>query len=274
VSLRSKIIATSHEAPYKRAKWGRFARMYFRLMEKIFLRSSVLLTSVSKPLSDYYYQKYGREVHYVPNGVDIESQCNYEAADELLDRFGIKGEYLFFAARRIIPTKGCHTFLEALRLSNYQGQVVIAGEDVHGSTYMDEIREASQGLAVKFIGFVRDKPTLMALISRAKFFIFPSEIEGLSIMLLEVASIGTTPMICSDIPENKQVFDDSQVLFFGNRDTGDLARKLDWACENEESMATRAIAAKKQVVSDFSTKRVALRYDELYRQLLSQTNIQ
>ena len=198
-------------------------------MESFFVRSKALLTSVSKPLANYYNRTYQREVHYVPNGVDIDQNRNADAAEKLLKDHGVEGSFLFFAARRIMSTKGCHTFLKAMKKLNYRGPIVIAGQGSHTVAYMNLIKTLAKGMDVKFIGYVDDKATLMSLIERSKYFLFPSETEGLSLMLLEVASIGTTPLICSDIPENTQVFTDEEVLFFRNKDADDLAEKFSWA---------------------------------------------
>lgn len=269
LSWKGKVIATSHEAPYLRDKWSAVGRAYFRFMESVFIRSSATLTSVSKPLADYYFQTYQREVLYLPNGVDLDPRRNDQAAETLLRAHGVEGDFLFFAARRIMSTKGCHTFLQAMKKINYQGPIVIAGQESHGAPYLQLIKSLAKGLNVKFIGFVGDRPTLMALVERARYFIFPSELEGLSLMLLEVGSTGITPLICSDIPQNTQVFSDREVLFFRNKDVDDLAEKFQWAENHPEEMATKMKQAKDWVYQEYSSEVFATRYDTLYQQVIN-----
>lgn len=268
LSWKSKIIATSHEAPYKRDKWKFIGKTYFRLMESLFMRSPATLTSVSKPLAEYYQRTFNREVNYLPNGVDIDPRRDFAAADACLARHGVEGEFIFFAARRIMSTKGCHTLLKAMQAVGYKGTIVIAGEDSHGTAYMESIRSLAKTLNVKFIGFISSKPMLMALIARAKFFMFPSEIEGLSLMLLEVASNGATPLICSDIPENTQVFTDKEVLFFRNKDVNDLAEKFNWAQQHPEEMAERMERAEAFVRQNYASEISVARYNKLYKEIL------
>ena len=267
--LKSKVIATSQEAPYVRDKWNAVGKAYFHMMEWFFIHSSALLTSVSKPLADYYYDRYRRDVHYVPNGVDIYDDRNFKEAKAILDKHGVKGEYIFFAARRIMSTKGCHTFLAGLKKINYQGTVVIAGQASHATAYMEKIKKLSEGLDVKFIGYVGKKDTLMALVEMAELFIFPSETEGLSLMLLEVGSTAQTPLICSDIPENTQVFSNDEVLFFRNKDSDDFAQKFQWAQKHPDEMAERSKAARERVIEEYSSQVVADTYDSLYVKLLN-----
>lgn len=264
---RGKVIATSHEAPYIRDKWSAVGKRYFRLMEKMFVKSSAMLTSVSKPLADYYNKTYGSNVRYVPNGVELSDERDFDAAQAILDEFNVEGPYILFAARRIMSTKGCHTFLKAMQQVQYKGTIIIAGEAMHASAYMKEIERLSEGLNVKMVGFVKGIPKLMALIEKADLFIFPSEIEGLSIMLLEVGSTGVTPLICSDIPENTQVFTDEHILFFENKNVEDLAEKFEWAVAHPEEMKQKALAARQHVIDQYSSQALAMKYDALFQEL-------
>ncbi|MBK8505586.1 MAG: glycosyltransferase family 4 protein [Saprospiraceae bacterium] len=267
LALRSKIVATSQEAPYVRDKWSQLGKTYFRLMEKIFMKSPAELTSVSKPLAEYYEKQYHRSVHFIPNGVDIITERADDSVQEILQ--GIKRkEYFFFAARRIMSTKGLHTFLKAMQKINHQGPIIIAGQDSHAISYMKEIRNLTNGLMVTFIGYISDRPTLLTLIENAKFFVFPSETEGLSLMLLEAASAGMTPIICSDIPENLQVFTDEEVIYFRNKDAADLAEKITWAEINSEETLLRADRARAKVLENYSSRSIAKQYDQLYTQIL------
>ncbi len=83
-------------------------------------------------------------------------------------------------------------------------------------------------------------------------------------MLLEVGSTGKTPLICSDIPENTQVFSDEEVLFFKNKDAADLMQKLRWAEAHPEEMKEKMKKACKRVVTEYPSSVSANRYDELY----------
>ncbi|MEM6631497.1 MAG: glycosyltransferase family 4 protein [Bacteroidota bacterium] len=263
LSKRFKCIATSHEAPYKRDKWSALGKYFFRKMEKTFIRSHAKLTSISKPLSDYYFETYHRDVQFIPNGVDLSVEPDGAAADEVLSKFGINGPFVFFAARRIMGTKGCHHMLKALKRINYSGDIVIAGDTDQLPAYTKELKQLSKGLNVHFIGYISSKAQLMALVQKAHIFCFPSETEGMSIMLLEVGSIGT-PLIASDIPENTAVFNSEDLLFFSNKDHLDLAEKFKWALDNYEAMNEKAEVARDKVHTHYSREVVALHYARLY----------
>jgi len=164
-------------------------------------------------------------------------------------------------------TKGCHTMLEALAFMKYRGQVFIAGE-LDESKYLRLLRKLSEGLNVHFLGFVEPLSVLLALIERAELFIFPSETEGMSLMLLEVASIGT-PIIASNIPENTSVFKGTEVLYFEVKNKADLAEKVTYALQNKSEMKAMASKSREKVLNEYNWSTVAITYANLYNQMTS-----
>ena len=263
LKLKARVIATSQEAPYRRDKWSWLGKTYFRLMEKFFIHSGSVLTAVSLPLKQYYEERYRRKVHFVPNFVDTTPVYDDAGAEELMLKHRISHGFLLFSARRIMSTKGCHTLMAALQKINYKGQVVIIGQDSHAPEYSRKLRKLAGGLQVVFTGYVGDKPVLMSMIRKSRLFLFPSENEGMSLMLLEAASTAT-PIVASDIPENSSVFTDEEVLFFRDKSADDLALKLGLAISNPNEMASRAERARHKVKNNFSAHTVAEQYFELY----------
>jgi glycosyltransferase involved in cell wall biosynthesis len=269
--LRYKVIATSHEAPYKRDKWNRFIKMYFHLVERIFIQTSNLCTCISQPLTEYYEKKYGKKVKFIPNGInpiaaesfDFQRAVTFLPAGASLDK-----PYILFSARRIMGTKGCHTMLEALRKLGYAGQIFIAGELTHNSEYLAELKRLGATLNVHYLGFVNPLRTLLAFVKNAELFIFPSETEGMSIMLLEVASAGT-PIIASDIPENTQVFAEGEVLYFKVSDSTDLAEKIQYALSHKEEMAGYGKRCQQKVYKDYVWHNIASEYADVYKTLMN-----
>jgi glycosyltransferase involved in cell wall biosynthesis len=256
--MKYRVMVTSHARPQESEKWGRLARMLFNRNEKTVMRRASVFTAVSRKLKDYYREHYGREIHYIPNGVTIQ---------EIGPSPSMQSERpLVFAAGRIIPLKGCHTLLNALHEIRYSGPVRIIGNLDHMPTYKKELFELSKELNVEFVGLIREKVRLLELIRDAKFFIFPSYNENMSMMLLEAASV-STPIICSDIPENKVIFHDQEVLFFHSEDHQDLAEKIMWALSNAGQMAQRAGKAHAKVLAEYTYERISGEYRKLYESL-------
>jgi len=265
---KGKVIATSHESAYLRDKWSRFEKFYLQSAERVFLNSKATITSISNPLTQSYIEQTGREVIYIPNGITVNDNYKEAEAQDFLDEHELaENNYYFFAARRIMQTKGCHTMLEALDNINYKGKVVIAGDLSHAKDYVNSLQKKYQHLDVIYPGYIGDLPLLLTLIKKAKLFIFPSETEGMSIMLLEAVST-LTPIIASDIKENKEVFDDEHLTFFKDRNAKDLSDKIMSAEENEALINEKALNALHHIKTNYSWAEISKKYHNLYNQVL------
>ncbi len=262
--LRFKVVATSHEAPYKRDKWNFIQKAYFHLAEYIFIHSSNICTSISAPLTDYYEKKYNKKVYFIPNGINIMQKSHFDfklASSFIPEKASLTEPFIFFSARRLMSTKGCHTMLEALNKIQYQGQIFITGE-LKETPYLQKLKLLSINLNVFFLGFVEPLDALLALVNAAQLFVFPSEVEGMSVMLLEVASVGV-PIIASDIAENTQVFA-NEVLYFKCGNQIDLADKITYALQKPELMKALGAKAQELVYSKYLWSDISILYDKIY----------
>jgi glycosyltransferase involved in cell wall biosynthesis len=264
--LRYKVVSTAHGVPgrLKRLKWGKTARFFIRLMEYPFVYLSNFATSVSKPDTDYLKARYGRNVIYIPNGVDDTVGYDLERAREVLNQLGIEpGNYLMFAAGRIDPTKGCHIILEALRHLGNPYKLLVVGDLHQVPSYGGQLRETADKKQVVFLPPITDRELLFGMVKLAHLFIFPSTDEGMSMMLLEVASL-QTPLICSDIPENKAVMQNN-VLYFQSKNAVDLANKIDWAIHHPGEMSVLGQKARFCVEENLTWDRIVEQYENLYK---------
>ena len=98
----------------------------------------------------------------------------------------------------------------------------------------------------------------------AKLFVFPSEIEAMSMMLLEVISCGV-PVLASDIAENTEVTGESYPWLFRNADPAQLAEKLSRFLQ--QGPGPELAALRERCARDFNWTAIALRYLALYRHI-------
>lgn len=268
LKIKYRVICTSHGAEFsKLGKWGTFAKTYFKFMIFFFFRYSDYITSVSLPAAKYYGKMINKKIYYIPNGINLEEYCNVLKADLYLKKNNINSEFILFSAGRIIPIKGLHLLLNAYKKININEKCVIIGDLNQVNEYRIKINKLILDTNSKHIGFIRDKSELLGIISRSKLFIFPSLVENMSMMLLEVASI-KTPIICSDIPENIAIFDREEVLFFKSGNEYDLADKLKWALANPEEMVLKSVNAYNKVKEKYLWSDITKQYENLYQKVL------
>ena len=214
------VVVTIHGLDWKRSKWGRLARTYLRIGERMAARWADAIIVLSADTQKYFEELYGRKTYFIRNGVTPGIRRD---AEEITKRWGIeKDEYVLYLSR-LTPEKGLHYLLEAFRRVNTNKRLVIAGRMNHTSYVQDVIREAAKDSRVLMVDFVEGK-VLEELFSNCCVYVLPSDIEGMAISLLEALSYGV-PCLVSDIQENQKIAD-SYVRYFKKADAGDLAEKL------------------------------------------------
>ncbi len=262
--LRYKAVVTFHGIfSYTDPKFSRLQNLFFRFSEGLNMRWANVVVSVSETDKDYIFQKYKRIVEYIPNGMTVNINQSPTAIH------GKQEEYIFFAAGRIYQIKGLHLLLKAARSMAFPIKIVVAGDMDQVEEYKTEILTLSQGIEVQYLGLIKEKSELVRLIQGAKIFVFPSVTEAMSMMLLEVVSTGT-PVIASDIPSNKAIFTNDELLFFKNNDSNDLSLKLNYAIANPNEMAQKANFALKKSEKCYNWQAIGQSYSKIYNKLISQ----
>lgn len=266
--LRYKVIATAHgllsKEPPELSKWGRFKPL-LRLTELPFTYLANTRTSVSKPDQEYLEAAYRRPVHYLPNGID-ELRPDTDKARALLAEHGLEpGKYIIFTAGRIVPRKGCHFVLQALRQMDADVKLLVVGDMSHVPEYTQQLLALADE-RVRFAGFIASKELLFGLIALARLFVFPTTYEAMAITMLEVAAL-RTQLIASDIPENRVVLQE-HALYFKSADVADLRARLEWALGHEAEMKQLAAGAYQHVVQHYHWPTIIAAYQRLYDELL------
>lgn len=192
------VVATIHGLDWQRAKWGRFATRYLLWGEKNAARYSNALVVLSRGNQRYFMDTYGRESVYIPNGVEM-IPCR--EPEEIGRRWGLKRNTYILFLSRLVPEKGLHYLLEAYKNMNTQTRLVVAGELTKNNDYVNRIRRMAEGdERILFTDFVQGR-VLEELMSNCRVYVLPSDIEGMSISLLEAMSCGARCLV-SDIEEN------------------------------------------------------------------------
>lgn len=266
LKIRFPIVSTSHMITYRRNdQWGGIERELLKISEWLFILFSDICTSVSKPDTQYFNKKYKKSVIWVPNGVENVSINNDEKKD-LLEKFRLKeNDYLIFTAGRIIPSKGCHLVLEAIEICGITLPFIILGNLERDMKYAEKIKSMA-GPNTAFIPFIRNKKDIYSLVKGAKLMIFPSYVEGMSMVLLEAATVGSN-IIASDIPENKVILG-PECVYFKSGSVSDLASQIEYCLENYDVMQEKSARVSEYVRDNFSWKNIVDKYDDIYLTLL------
>ncbi len=254
-------VVQMHGLEWLRNRWGSFAKSVLKTMERASLASADAITAVSQTQCEYFLKHYKRPCEYIPTAADIKEP----ASPKLICEMGIEPQkYVLFAAR-LVPEKGAHHLIRAFRRLSINYSLVIAGEAPALNGYYQELRDLAKGdERIRFIGRVQGR-LLEELFSNAALFAQPSELEGLSIGLIEGMSYGA-PCLASDIPENREVVGNAAVLF-RNKDVDDLERQMHWALSNIPAISALAAQGYQRVQQLFTWERVVDQLETFYTQL-------
>lgn len=258
--LGIRTVATIHGLDWQRAKWGGFATKYLRFGEKIAAKYADEVIVLSKNLQQYFLDTYGRDVKFIPNGIEIPK---IKEIDTINEKWSLKkDEYILFLGR-IVPEKGLHYLIDAFRNVDISKKLVIAGGSSHTNDYMDDIkRKTADDSRVIFTDFVQGKE-LEELYSNAYLYVLPSDLEGMPISLLEAMSYGNCCVV-SDIPECTEVVEDKAVVFKKSK-IKDLQEKLEWLLQNPSNVNGYKNKASTFICGKYDWDKIVDKTVKLYR---------
>ena len=225
-----RVINTIHGLDWDREKWrGSVASKFIRGGEKNAVKYADEIIVLSKGVQKYFMETYGRETHFIPNGVN---RPEVREAKLIKDHFGLeKDSYILFLGR-LVPEKGIRYLVEAFKNVKTDKKLVIAGGSSDTDSFMEELKELAKGDdRILFTGFVQGA-MLDELYSNAYIYTLPSDLEGMPLSLLEAMSYGNCCLV-SDIPECAEVVED-KALIFKKSNVEDLREKLQDACDHPE----------------------------------------
>jgi glycosyltransferase involved in cell wall biosynthesis len=257
------VVIQSHGIEYKRAKWGRFESACLRWIERFSLVFADSLVVVSENLCRHFRDTYGRGAVYIPTGIDpaVFKELN------LMKKHGLDdGGYFLFMAR-LVPEKGAHHLIKAFRRLPTDKKLVIAGSGAPGDRYERELRELAAGDSrIVFTGNVSGVEK-QELLTGAYAFVHPSELEGLSIALLEAMSYKKC-CIVSDIPENMEIAEGRSISFV-NGNVQDLTNKLALSLGIGRQLPEIGETAYEFALKNHRWDNIAERLESLYSDLTS-----
>lgn len=258
-----KCILQMHGIEWQRNRWNFVGKNMLKFLERVSLMSNHAYTAVSNTQCDYYKEKHSITMRYIPTGAEIKP---HHEAREIL-KLGLEpGRYLLFASR-LVREKGAHYLISAFRLLDTNFKLVIAGDAKGEEAYKQELQTlADNDPRILFPGFVEGR-ALQELFSNAAVYVQPSEIEGLSIALLEAMSYGNCCLV-SDIPENMEAIGEAGFTF-QNKNVADLRDKLSELLASETLLNSVGNKARLRVKDCYNWDKITTEFEDMYLSLLA-----
>ena len=252
---------TSGGVDWQREKWqSGLGSKFIRQGEKNAVKYADEIIVLSKGVQDYFKETYGRETHFIPNGVN---RPQIRKANLITEKFGLKKDSYILFLGRLVPEKGIRYLVEAFKNVKTDKKLVIAGGSSDTDSFMEELKELAKGDdRILFTGFVQGA-MLDELYSNAYIYTLPSDLEGMPLSLLEAMSYGNCCLV-SDIPECAEVVED-KALIFKKSDVEDLRGKLQEACDHPEMVMKMKKQAADFICEKYNWDEVVKETMKLYR---------
>ncbi len=254
-----KTIVTVQGQDWQRKKWGRFASLTLRLGEFASARLPNRTMVVSRALQQHYQAAYGVQTICVPNGSKIRNRV----APSHLSEWGLEPDNYILFLGRLSPEKNCHLLIEAYEALDTPAKLVLAGGSSYTNAYVDELRK-HQSEAVLFLDWVYGA-ALDELLTNAALFVLPSDLEGLSLSLLDAMGAAVCVLV-SNIPENREVVEGTGFTFQPG-DSTDLARMLRFLLSNAQVRAAAGRSAQARVRERYLWPQIAAEIGRSYAEL-------
>ncbi|MEO5893947.1 MAG: glycosyltransferase family 4 protein [Ferruginibacter sp.] len=253
-----RVVVSQFAMDWKRDKWPWYGKLFYIVSNYLtaYCPNAVAFDNVFT--KEYFEKKFNRLYQFIPYGSEVKAPPQNT---DILDRLGItKGGYFLFVGR-FIPDKGLHLLVEAFSKLTTDKKLVLIGGSPNPGEYESAIKNTKDSRII-FPGYVYGDDTNI-LMKNAYTYIQPSLIEGLSPVILTVMGLAT-PLICSDIVENKFICGENAVTFVSG-DAGDLATKIQYALDNEAVIQSKAKAGAIDISSRFNWDKITDQYIELLK---------
>jgi len=259
-----KIVTTIHSRDYRYPKWGKFAKLLFKLSE-IFSNLSDAIITVSELDYNEFKNKI-KKFHLIRNGINITQNLDFNKEEYLL-KYSLKEKNYLFTAARFTEEKDLETLINGYLKSGVNLTLVIAGDGI--TEYANKIKELIKPHNnIILTGFIYGDE-LKTLFLNARLFLLTSIFEVSPFSVLEAFSYNVDVLL-SDINVNK-VLPLSDKNFFEVKNIEDLSIKLKLLTERdiEKNELNQRIAYIK-LNHDWSL--IAIQTLDLYQNLILRQN--
>jgi glycosyltransferase involved in cell wall biosynthesis len=258
--IGKKTVVTVQGLDWQRKKWGRIASSVLRLGERAAVSLPTHTMVVSQELQQHYRHSYGVETSYVPNGGLLRER---RVPDKISD-WGLEpGKYILFLGR-FSPEKGCHVLVEAYEQLDTDVKLVMAGASSYCDDYSRRLR-AHASERIKMLDWVSGED-LDELLTNAMIFVLPSDLEGLSLALLDAMGAGLC-VLSSDVAENREAIEDTGFTF-ARGDVADLADRLRFLIANPAVRQAAGQAAKRRAREHYQWPAIAAEVERVYFKMM------
>ncbi len=258
---QKKVFISQDGIDWERDKWPWYGKLFLKFSSFLtaYLPNEVIFDNIFA--RELFENRFGKKFAFIPFGSETP---DFVENNQIFQTLGIEASEYFLFVGRFIPDKGLHYLIPAFENIKTTKKLVLVGGSPNPSDYEKKLRSTKDSRII-FSGYLYGTDVL-TLMKNAYCYIQPSDVEGLSPVILNVMGLGT-PVICSDIKENIYIVSDHAILFKkGSVDS--LRNAIEESLISYDQMTQNAKKAKDRALSEFSWEKVTLDHETIFQDSL------
>lgn len=264
-------VSTRHYSDYH----TRVNKNWHVRIDKMCNRLSHKIIGVSQHTSDHVVKTENtspQKVVTIYNGIDfdrVKTSCGDFRA-KIRTEFDAEDKFLILTTGRLHPEKGYpYLFEAAAKLKNLTEKPfvwLIAGKGSFEQKFREQVSELDAHDVIKFIGFRRDMPDLMA---SADLFVLPSVAEAFGVVFAEAIYLGV-PIVATRIGGIPEIVSDGvDGILIPPANSEAIAEATADLLNNPNKLKSLAGAGREKVIGKFEFKDMTRQYEAVYEDLIN-----
>ena len=249
---KKKLIINIDGLEHRRDKWGKWARKFLKLSEKMAVKYADVIVSDNKGIQDYVKEEYGKDSVLIAYGGDhvirdVETKFN----DDILAKYALTPNDYAITVCRIEPENNCHNTLEAF--SRTDKKLIFIG-NWNRSEYGRNLKDKySKYPNIIIQDPIYDINILYVLRKNAGMYIHGHSAGGTNPSLVEAMFFGC-PILCYDVVYNRASTQEKAYYWANVEELVGLLNRTDLCGD-----VMRSIAQK-----EYTWKTIAAQYEAIY----------
>lgn len=230
-----KVVVNIDGLEHRRGKWGRVAKWFLRLSEKLAVKWADVVVTDNKAIQDYVAETYGKQSKMIAYGGDHVIR-NVDACreSEILREYEVLEKEYAVSICRIEPENNCHITLEAFERC---GKRLLFVGNWNRNDYGRELkRKYANCKNIEMIDSVYDLDVLYVLRKNAGWYMHGHSAGGTNPSLVEAMFFGR-PIVAYDVVYNRETTGGKALYFKTADDICELLSYEDLNCEDLRLLA-------------------------------------
>ncbi|MBD3374877.1 glycosyltransferase [candidate division KSB1 bacterium] len=242
---------------WQRQKWNTFGKLFYKISEWLATVIPSAIVTDAREVERYYQKRFNKESIFIPYGAPE----NKVTTQEILDQYQLQPQEYILYVSRMEPENNAHRVVKAFERVKTDKKLVMVGDAPYSSDYIAELKK-TQDQRIIFTGYVFGRG-YKELQSHAYFYVQATEVGGTHPALLEGMGYGNC-VLANDVPEHREVLGPAGI-YFDRFDDRDLAEKMQYLCDQPETMKNYRVNVKQRVKDRYSWDKVTEQYERLFR---------